>query len=79
MNEKSRDPASFGDNMKFSFLVKAAELCVSAARDLTKVIIDNVDPDFRRLPAPWYSVFCKSLGFPLSHGPLTNTNTARRA
>ncbi|OAA53003.1 Transcription factor [Cordyceps fumosorosea ARSEF 2679] len=55
--ENPLDTLTARDRMSWAMMTKAADLCVSAAGDLTNAITGNADLGFQRLQAPWYSVF----------------------
>lgn len=43
-------------------VIKAGNMCLSATESLVNLMTTNMDPQADRLSAPWYNVFCKSLG-----------------
>lgn len=47
--------------MQDEMVLKAANLCVSGARELLQLIEDNIYFKTDVLSPPWYTVFCKSL------------------
>lgn len=55
VNPKADSPLS---NMQHSMLLEVANVCVSEAQQILKIIEQNLDSTVDRLPPPWYTVFC---------------------
>jgi len=47
-----------GSKLQQIWLVQAASMCVSSARDLADLIFENKGPDNEMLPEWWWTVFC---------------------